>query len=188
MKDYSREVADYSGDIVKSVERHIEAVAASLRESLQHTPWIPDSLKPPPPPPLTRSKLPQDPLSYIERVRSWVSRNRAISAVILGLVSTGTLIIWRRRRYQRRKRRAPRAANGARTEVVILAGPPHALLTRSLALDLERRGFIVYIPVSTLAEERMVRAELRADIHPLNLDTNSVSRSHPDSRLHQQKN
>ena len=112
-----------------------------------------------------------------------MSTHRALAAAILAFVGTGTFMVWRRRRAYRQKRRARRAANGARTEVVILAGSPHSPLTKSIALDLERRGFIVYIPVNSLAEEQTIHAELRADIHPLNIDVTSVSSSH-DFRIH----
>ena len=57
---------------------------------------------------------------------------------------------------------------------MVLAGSPHSPLTRSLSLDLERRGFIVYIPVSTLSEEQVIQSESRADIRPLNMDITSV--------------
>ena len=39
-----------------------------------------------------------------------------------------------------------------------------------MSLDLERRGFIVYVVVNTLDEEQTVQRESRADIRPLNLD------------------
>ncbi|MCJ1393840.1 hypothetical protein MMC18_006716 [Xylographa bjoerkii] len=171
VKKYSQEVADYSRDLAESVERHFDTVAASIRQTLQTTPWIPDSIKPPPAP--VRRPLPIVPRSYLEQAQDWVSRNRAISAFIVAFIGTGAFVIWRRRRSYRQKRRAKRAANGARTEVVILAGSAHSPLTRSIALDLERRGFIVYIPVSTLAEEQTIHAELRADVHPLNIDITS---------------
>ena len=64
-----------------------------------------------------------------------------------------------------------------------MAGSPHSPLTRSIALDLERRGFIVYIPVSTFSDEQLVQAESRADIHPLHLDITSVSLSFPPTSL-----
>ncbi|MCJ1380368.1 hypothetical protein MMC17_003471 [Xylographa soralifera] len=171
VKKYSQEVADYSRDFAESVERHFDTVAASIRQTLQTTPWIPDSIKPPPAP--VRRPLPIIPRSYLEQTQDWVSRNRAITAFIVAFVGTGAFVIWRRRRAYRQKRRAKRAANGARTEVVILAGSAHSPLTRSIALDLERRGFIVYIPASTLAEEQTIHAELRADIHPLSIDITS---------------
>ena len=73
-----------------------------------------------------------------------------------------------------RRRRARRTTKGAKTELVVLAGSPYSPMTRSLALDLEHRGFIVYIPVGSLEEEGAV-AELRApDIHSLNFDITSV--------------
>ncbi|MCJ1414356.1 hypothetical protein MMC32_000682 [Xylographa parallela] len=171
VKKYSQEVADYSRDLAESVERHFDTVAASIRQTLQTTPWIPDSIKPPPAP--VRRPLPIVPRSYLAQAQDWVSRNRAIVAAIVAFVGTGTFVIWRRRRAYRQKRRAKRAANGARTEVVVLAGSAHSPLTRSIALDLERRGFVVYIPVSTLAEEQTIHAELRADIHPLSIDITS---------------
>ncbi|MCJ1479011.1 hypothetical protein MMC13_007695 [Lambiella insularis] len=171
VKKYTQEVADFSRDFADSVERHIDTVAASIRQTLQATPWIPESIRPPPP--LVRRPPPILPLSYLERVQNWVLRNRAITAAIVAFLGTGTFIVWRRRKFYRQKRRAKRAANGARTEVVILAGSPHSPLTKVVALDLERRGFIVYIPVSTLAEEQTIHSELRADIHPLNIDITS---------------
>ena len=58
---------------------------------------------------------------------------------------------------------------------MVVAGSPNEPITRSLALDLERRGFVVYIAVNTVEEEQLVRNEARADIHPLNLDIVDVS-------------
>ena len=58
---------------------------------------------------------------------------------------------------------------------MVIAGSPNEPITRSLALDLERRGFIVYIVVNTVEEEQLVRNEARADIHPLNIDIVDVS-------------
>ena len=178
---YSREAAEFSHDTVNSIadsiDRHIAEVGDSLRETLQTSPWLPDSMKPPPPNiPVDRAsfRAPKVPLSYFERVQDWVFRNRAITAAVIAFIGTGTFIIVYRRRRYRQKRRAKRAANGVKTEVIVLAGSPHSPLTRTLALDLERRGFIVYIPVSTESEEQAVEAELRADIHPLHLDITSV--------------
>lgn len=99
-----------------------------------------------------------------------------MTVAIFAFVGTGAfVVIWRRRRRSNgAKRRARRAKNGSRTEVVVLAGSPYSPLTRSLSLDLERRGFIVYIPVTDFSEEQMVKSESRGDIRPLNLDIASV--------------
>lgn len=160
-----------------SLEKHFKAVAtslleypiaASIRETIQSSPWLYEKPAPPPPPRQTV------PIKYIAACKHWVSEHRAVSAAIVAFVGTGAIIIWRQRRADRTKRRAKRAKNGARTEVVVLAGSPQSPLTRSLSLDLERRGFIVYILVSSLFEEQVVQSEFRADIRPLHLDVTSV--------------
>lgn len=57
---------------------------------------------------------------------------------------------------------------------IVVAGSPHEPMTRSIASDLERRGFIVYITVSSQEEEHIVRSENRVDILPLWLDLTAV--------------
>jgi len=79
-------------------------------------------------------------------------------------------MLWRQSKSYNRKRRARRASNGARREVVVIAGPPNSPITRSLSLDLERRGFVVYIVCSSMDEEQQVLSESRADVRPLHLD------------------
>lgn len=56
----------------------------------------------------------------------------------------------------------------------VIAGPPNSPITKSLSLDLERRGFIVYIVCSDLEEEQQVQSESRADVRPLHLDVADV--------------
>lgn len=48
-------------------------------------------------------------------------------------------------------------------------------MTRAIAADLERRGYIVYITVSSANEEHLVQTERRADIKALWLDLTTVS-------------
>ena len=93
-----------------------------------------------------------------------------------------------------KKRRAKRSWNGAKQEVIgkckkmpparhtaaltsslaVVAGTPSAPITQSIASDLERRGFIVYIVVSSASEEDGVRVEAKGDIHPLHLNVTDV--------------
>lgn len=47
-------------------------------------------------------------------------------------------------------------------------------MTRSIASDLERRGYIVFITVTSQEEENAVHAEGRPDIRPLLLDLTEV--------------
>lgn len=157
----------------EGIEQHFESVSRSLKDTFRDSTWLPDSIKPLPPPPLER-RLPNVPVGYLETTRIVVSEHRAITAAVIAFLGTGAFVIWRHRRYDRAKRRAKKARNGAKTEVVVLAGSPHSPLTRSISQELERRGFIVYIPVSTISEEQLIQAEKQSDIRPLNLDITSV--------------
>lgn len=58
---------------------------------------------------------------------------------------------------------------------IVIAGSPHEPMTRAMAADLERRGYIVYVTVSSADEEHIVQSESRADIKPLWLDLTTVS-------------
>lgn len=91
------------------------------------------------------------------------------------VVAGGTVYYVVKKKSNRRKRRAKRAANGARLEVVVLAGSPAEPITRSLSLDLERRGFLVYVVCNTIEEEIIVQNESRPDIKPLMIDIIDVS-------------
>ncbi|KAI9828744.1 MAG: hypothetical protein M1832_001849 [Thelocarpon impressellum] len=161
VKRYSLEVAD-------SIDRHFETVAVLLRETLSSAPWIPDVARPtrpprpPPPPPM--------PAGLYRRAQDWVSVNRVLTAAMVASVGATGVWMYRRRRGYGKKRRARRASNGARKEVVVIAGSPSDPITRSLSLDLERRGFIVYVVVSSPDDEQLVHGESRVDIRPLNLD------------------
>jgi len=167
------DVKRYSSELADAIDRQFDSVSAAIRESLQSATWIPQAVKPPPPPP--RRIIPAVPKGYLAKAQDWVLRHQALTAAIVAFVGTGGFLIHRRRKRYGRKRRAKRAGNGARKEVVVIAGSPNEPITRSLALDLERRGFVVYIVVNTVEEEQLVRNEARADIHPLNIDIVDVS-------------
>ncbi|KAL8740774.1 MAG: hypothetical protein Q9190_006563 [Brigantiaea leucoxantha] len=158
-------------DFIDSVS---DSISATLRESIDASAWLPAYLKKPPLPP-PRAPVMATSSGYFEYSRDWISKNRAITAAVVCFFGTGAFLLWRRKRANRAKRRARRAKNGMRTEVIILAGSPHAPLTRSLSLDLERRGFIVYIPVNSLSEERRIQAQGKPDIQPLHLDVTNVN-------------
>ena len=167
-------IQDSLNALTESVEAHFEFAARSLVETFRATPWIPDYMKSTPAPPARIPKPVRPPVGYIGVSRRWVSENRAVTAALIAFIGTGAFIVWRRRRSDRAKRRAKRTKHGARTEVVILSGSPHSPLTRSVSSELERRGFIIYIPVNSVMEEQAIRRESRADIRPLNIDLASV--------------
>ena len=58
--------------------------------------------------------------------------------------------------------------------MIVIAGSPNEPVCRSLSLDLERRGFIVYMLVGSIEDEHTVQNESRADIRPLNIDITEV--------------
>ncbi|KAI4247721.1 MAG: hypothetical protein L6R40_001307 [Gallowayella cf. fulva] len=156
--------------VADSIDAVTDRISAYLRSTIGLASATSEGAKPRPRPPATIR-----PVGYFEASTNWISRHRAITAAVVCFLGTGAFLIWRQRRLDRVKRRAKRGKNGQRTEIVILAGPPSAPLTRSISLDLQRRGFIVYIPVNSLWEERLIQAESKPNIHPLHLDVTSPS-------------
>ncbi|KAA8575598.1 hypothetical protein EYC84_004729 [Monilinia fructicola] len=159
------DVKRYSNDVAEYVERHIERVAASIRVSLASAEWIPPSARPRPPPP---ARIPSAPV--YTRIEQWVSKNKLLTGAIIIVLGGVTYYVTKRKSNYRKKRRAKRAATGARQEVVVIAGSPSEPITRSISLDLERKGFIVYIVCNTIEDEVLVQNEARQDIKPLMID------------------
>lgn len=56
----------------------------------------------------------------------------------------------------------------------VIAGSPLEPMTRSIAVDLERRGFIVYVLVQSVEEEHIIQTENRSDVRALYLDLTTV--------------
>lgn len=170
VRRYSNEVADY-------VDKQLDQVSNILREALSSSPWIPESARPRrPPPPKNFVESLAASNSIYSRVHGWVMRNKILTTVIVITVG-GVAYHIIRRQMPRKKRRAKRASNGTRVEVVVIAGSPSEPVTRSISLDLERRGFIVYVVCNTIEEEVLVQNESRPDIKPLTIDIVDVSRN-----------
>ncbi|KAF2397573.1 DUF1776-domain-containing protein [Trichodelitschia bisporula] len=167
----SSEVRSFSANMFDATDRHIDAFASTIRSAYEtSTSWLPGTARhaPSPPPPPPHGFLP---VSYVYKLQDWVSRNRALTAAIVAFVGTGAVMIWTQRKGRTARRRARRASNGARKEVVVIAGPPNSPVTKSLMLDLEKRGFMVYVVVTTTEDEQAVQQESlsRADIRPFHL-------------------
>lgn len=113
-------------------------------------------------------------LNLYTQAQRWVSKNKILTAVVVVTIGGITYHVIKRS-TTRKKRRAKRAGNGARLEIVVIAGSPSEPITKSIALDLERRGFIVYIVCNTIEEEVLVHNESRPDIKPLMIDISDVS-------------
>ncbi|PGG96809.1 hypothetical protein AJ80_09781 [Polytolypa hystricis UAMH7299] len=163
------DVRRYSTQVADSIDRHVDHAAVTIRDTLSQQSWLPSSIRPPQrAPPNFSPQLP--PPSLISRINDWILSNRAWTAAIMAFVGTGGFLIYGSRKLHTRKRRARRAGNGARKEIVVVAGSPHEVMTRSVASDLERRGYIVFVTVTSAEEERIVRSETREDIRSLWLD------------------
>ncbi|KAL4802732.1 hypothetical protein BDV18DRAFT_163691 [Aspergillus unguis] len=167
------DVRRYSLQVADAIDRQVDHVADAVRNTLSHQSWLPPSVKPSP---RLRSISPE-PQSLYGRVHSWAARNRAWSAAILAFVGTTSVLYFGSKTFRAKRRKAKRATNGARKEIIVVAGSPHEPMTRSIAADLDRRGYIVYITVSSAEEEQLVRGENRPDIRPLWLDLTTLPSS-----------
>ncbi|KLJ05896.1 hypothetical protein EMPG_10678 [Blastomyces silverae] len=180
------DVKKYSSQVADSVNEHVDHLAVTVRDVLARQSWLPPAVKP-----LGKSAAKRTvslpPQSILDRAQAWVSRNRAWTAAIVAFVGTGALLVYGSKRLSTKKRKARRAGNGARKEIIVIAGSPHEPMTRSVANDLERRGFIVFITVASSEEESAVRAEGREDIRPLWLDLTTTpstpSEIHPSLHI-----
>ena len=158
--DYARKQFD---SIADDVERHFEQVAGQLRE------WMPADSPFARPPPAPRRLPPPTTLQVAQR---WVARNRALTAAAVAFLVTGSVgaLVYVKGQEGKRKRRAKRSVSGARTDVVVIAGAVANPLTSALYLDLERRGFVVYVVANTREEEQYIRSQSRIDLLPLQMD------------------
>ncbi|KAL3493014.1 hypothetical protein BJX62DRAFT_94606 [Aspergillus germanicus] len=170
------DIRRYSLDVADTIDRHIDAAALAVRETLAHQSWLPSSVRPRS---NIRSFTPPSQSLY-DRVHSWTARNRAWTAAILAFVGTTSILYFGSKKLRAKRRKARRAANGGRKEIIVVAGSPHEPMTRLIAADLDRRGYIVYITVSSAEEEQLVRSEHRPDIRPLWLDLSTLSSSPQD--------
>ena len=73
-------------------------------------------------------------------------------------------------RRHHKKRRAKKSRSGARTDVVVVAGAVANPLTSAVYLDLERKGFVVYVAANTTEDEHYIRSQMRTDLLPLSLN------------------
>lgn len=166
-------VRQYSGDVADFIDKAVDKAAVNVRDTLASTPWIPDYARPktvsPPPAPTAVS------VSTWESMQNWVGRNKLVTGLVVCVVGYATYRTVRYSKLIRKARRARRARNGGRLEVVVIAGSPSLPLTKSLALDLERRGFIVYVICNTIDDEVMVQSLSRPDIRGLSIDITDVS-------------
>lgn len=161
-------------------DRGFNSAAKTAKETLSSQSWVPESWRPTPPPKPTSMSSKVLPVSLYTRINHWVMNNKLLTGTfVVGLTATTVGLVYRSRRHYSKKRRAKRASNNARLEVILLAGSPSEPVVRSLALDLERRGFIVFVICNDVEDEVMVQNEGRPDIRPLTFDLARVGHKCP---------
>ncbi|PWY95748.1 DUF1776-domain-containing protein [Aspergillus sclerotioniger CBS 115572] len=167
------DVRKYSLQVAESIDRQVDHAANALRDTLSSQSWLPTAVRP-----VSRNR-PSTPISqgFVDRVHGWALRNRAWSAAIIAFLGTSCVLYYGNKKLSGKRRRARKAGNGARKEIVVVAGSPHEQMTRAIASDLERRGYIVYVTVSSAEEEHIVQSENRADIRALWLDLSATPSS-----------
>ena len=156
-----RQLKHFSDDIADYVEAHVDRVASTLRETLSHADWIPESARPRAPQksqpiPFTVSVAPT---ALYTRVNKWVMKNKLLTGTFVVGFGAGLYMVQRNKALYHKKRRARRAGNGARLEAVVIAGSINEPIVRSIALDLERRGFVVFIVCESSYDEKLVLKE-----------------------------
>ncbi|KAJ5132949.1 hypothetical protein N7448_007107 [Penicillium atrosanguineum] len=164
------DVRHYSTQVADSIDRQFDHAATVIRDTLSHQSWLPQAVRP-----MRTSRNARAPRGLADRVQDWMIRNRAWTAAIAAFLGTGCVLYYGSKKLHGKRRKARKAGNGARKEIVVIAGSPHEPMTRAMAADLERRGYIVYVTVSSADEEHIVQSESRADIKPLWLDLTTSS-------------
>ena len=170
------DIKKYSGDVADYIDSQLQKASNTLREALSSSPWLPESAKPRPPPPPPRTFIQSAiPESTLARVQTWISNHKLLTTIVVVSIGGLTYHVVKQKTAGRKKRRAKKTSNGARLEVVVIAGSPSEPLVRSISLDLERRGFIVYIVCNSAEEEAAVQNESRADVRSLAINILDVS-------------
>ncbi|KAJ8145342.1 hypothetical protein OY671_001578 [Metschnikowia pulcherrima] len=115
---------------------------------------------------------------YDKFTKSISAHKYEISCVLASGLGLGGLVYYRRQRLlssgsgRPKRRRAPKLANGARRDVILVVGSPTEPMTRLLALDFEKRGFIVYVTILDDKDFRYVQSNtITDDVNYLNLSS-----------------
>ncbi|KJZ77492.1 hypothetical protein HIM_03216 [Hirsutella minnesotensis 3608] len=166
----------YTDDIADFVDRNVDRAAGAVRDTLSANTWIPDAIRPSPPA-RPSSAAAAVAVSRLDSIWEWVARHKVVTGAVIVVCGAVVFNGYQRSRWHKKARRAKRARNGGRTEVVVIAGSPTLPLTKSLSFDLERRGFVVFIVCNAAEDENMVHAFSRPDIRPLTIDTTNPPRA-----------
>ncbi|KAF9918317.1 hypothetical protein BX616_009423 [Lobosporangium transversale] len=150
------------GDLGVTIVAYSKPMIASipgLKESTRPLPPLP--LQPPPPPPSTLSQL-----------LSWSRKNprkTVLAVTLLSAVAVGGSIAYKAGEIylqQLKRTRVIRGSDGSKREVIVLTNVD-TIESIEMALELEARGFIVFVGVPDQAWADKVLSWDRSDIHPI---------------------
>lgn len=130
--------------------------------------------KPSNPIPLTR----RPPQTALEKASKHLENNKfyytSILSIGIGVSSYyyySKIYLGKIHKPEKPRRRVPKLENGARRDVVLVVGSPTEPLTRLIALDFEKRGFIVYLTILDEKDFKYIESNpITEDINYLNLN------------------
>ncbi|PHH67073.1 hypothetical protein CDD81_4468 [Ophiocordyceps australis] len=164
LRRYTDHVADF-------VDRNVDYAAHLVRETLATSQWVPETIRPSLPASAAPAGAVSGAASRVDCIQAWLARHKLLTSLVVVICGTVAVSNYQSNRSFRRARRAKRNRSGGRKEVIVIAGSPTLPLTKSLSLDLDRRGFIVYVVCNAAEDQRMVQTFSRPDIRPLSIDT-----------------
>lgn len=118
---------------------------------------------------------PQPQERAVDRITRLIQDHKVAAASCFAIsLSATSYLIYRHLRTPSTKnkprRRVPKLANGARRDVVLVVGSPTEPMTRLIAVDFEKRGFIVYLTILDDKDYKYIQSnQVTDDINYLNL-------------------
>lgn len=103
----------YSLGVADSIDRQVDHAANVIKDTLAQQTWLPPTIRPAHVGPKARSSQ-----ALTDRIQSWMTRNRAWTAAMLAFVGTGVVLYYGNKKLHGKRRKARRASNGARKEIV----------------------------------------------------------------------
>jgi hypothetical protein len=88
-------VSNYGGKLADYIEKHANAIASDVRDVIESSSWIPDSLRHPPTNASSHffPRAPPPPEGFYEKTTAWISRNRTAISVVIAFVGTTVYLI-----------------------------------------------------------------------------------------------
>jgi hypothetical protein len=106
------DVRRYSLEVADSIDRQVDHAAKAIKDTLAQQSWLPPTVRPARVNPRESSK------GLVNRVQKWMAKNRAWTAAILAFVGTGVVLYYGSKKLHGKRRKARRASNGGRKEIV----------------------------------------------------------------------